>query len=258
MKAIKSIGIETELFLTKGQWYSQTNPYRIHNATYELYKMLGVWINANEDKGYIQLGKDARLTTDGTPVEFTGYKQANELYWLIENQLYFINAVSKSLLKDFNVCWDAYKESGEQVKFENPGYIYASNKTIQNAYTKMSMVQDKKEEDGKVTKRTAGLHIHLELNDNKLLKLPHFTNNLIKALDEIYYGNYHSAIFQSAGYMQREEMTPRGWYRLKTQENGVNTIEYRQLTTKMLKDRSLYGFLVAADEAINSLIKNIK
>ena len=270
MKSFKSIGFELELFLTKGQLFQPTNPLTIYNAEAELSRILGFNINAATEGGkggslFIHNFGNQTLTTDGTPVEFScfldvGGKNWNGsgLHYLIDTHSHWINRIGNSLLKDFKLNDSACFESSHYVKFNNPHAAYASNKTIHNAYTGESFIQDEKEEDKEVTRRTAGLHIHFELNKSRYgnpVTEKSITDKIIKSFDDIYYNNYFSSTFQSIGYERRDALTPKGLYRIKNQANGVITLEYRQPTTKMFFNKSIYGFLVAADEAVSKILR---
>ena len=251
MKAFKSIGIETEIFLTTGNFY----PVTIHNAATELYKILGFNIDANYGGGaYLNLGSGFSLHTDGTPIEFNCHAKSENFAWLVESQVNWIKTIGAGLLKNFKLDWRAFYQSDKLHIFDSAGYIYSSGKTVHNAYTGESFEQ-KKEEDGPVTKRTAGLHLHFEFRNPEVIKDKTLTNLIVRKMDEIFYAYYGNYDFQSVGFNEREQMTPKGLYRIKNQPNGVTTLEYRQLTTKMLQDKSIYGFVVTADEVINNLIE---
>lgn len=264
MNIFKSIGFEVELFLTKKGVNHETIVYNAHK---ELNNILGFSINPNiyGESSFLKMDSvfNSTLTTDGTPVEFAAYRTFGEnafdsflLNSFIDDELKLIDRISKHLLKDFTLSWDCYKSSiPNLVIFDSPGNVFASEKEVYNAYTGDKFLQQKKEENKLVTVRTTGLHLHFEFKDETIIENQSQTDLIVRELDKILY-NYYKP-FLGFGYTEREkEFQKKGLYRIKKQLNGIKTLEYRQLTPKMLNNKQVMGFILQADNVIHNLLEN--
>jgi len=261
MKHIKSLGIEVELFLTKPGY-----PTIVYNAEHELEKLLGYSINAprNGDDGegnYLKVSyNDTLLTTDGTPIEFKCWREINEWWGVYDINNYIlapfersIKKVTKGLLKNYNISWQSFYKQNDFTTFDSPGYVYRSEKTVYHAYQNTSFLQEKKEGNTAVTRRSAGLHLHFGL-DNDILNNIGLTNKIVIALDEIVdrYYNLKSIDYTAP---QRLALQPNGIYRIKQQNNGCRTLEYRSLIPLFLNAIYLPNFVVFADNEIDRIIE---
>ena len=264
MKSFKSIGIEVELFLTNG---AERPHLIVYNAQKRMEQLLGFNINAqpnsNDDinrNNYLRVSQwgDIRFTTDGTPVEFGGY--IDNLFPALFHQFieYFnltIGLVEKGLLREYKFDWAAYRQSDDSkagfASFANPGCIYASERTVYNAITGEVLKQDKKEGNQLVTQRSAGLHLHLELNKGIDPNNRVFANMVVNKLNQLF--DQYYAHYAGLDAFRREKLQNKDIYRIKKHENGVVTLEFRRLTPIMLKNGGLFPFICAADEAIASL-----
>lgn len=120
--------------------------------------------------------------------------------------------------------------------------IYASEKEMRNAYSGKHWMVEKKDEDRKVTVRTAGFHIHIAFPKwcEKYLFLQNrkspLADEFIKDLDKI----YDEFIPQTPEEILRnEKFANKGDYRLKyfPAANGYadfTTIEYRQFSSSFI------------------------
>lgn len=267
MKSFESIGIETELFVCDK---TPEYPPNIHNAQILCQQLLGTNINAqlnNEGHNignFLRLSKwgDVRLTTDGTPVEFCGF--INNLYsaHLIENfireYLRLISETEKTLFKNYRFNWNSYYNNNHvepnSATFLNAGYVYASEKIVYNARTNELLVQDKKEENRKVAKRSIGLHLHLELKEpynNFDINNRTIPNRIVNRLNQLFEDYFHN--YADLSFRQRETLQNPEIYRIKKQPNGVQTLEYRRLVPEMLRNGGLLAFLYATDREIQHI-----
>lgn len=142
-------------------------------------------------------------------------------------------------------------------KFLDVRNIYASEKEMRNAYSGKKWMVEKKEEDRKVTVRTAGFHIHIAFPKwcEKYLFLQNrkspLADEFIKDLDKI----YDELIPQTPEEVLRnEKFANKGDYRLKyfPAANGYadfTTIEYRQFSS---------SFILLEKELRNLILEKIR
>ena len=255
MKSFKSIGIETELFLTRCDGIKTT----VFNASKELEKLLGFNINPvgfwADKKAFLQISDNSTLTTDGTPVEYaTHWECSNSPHvteYYLKKHLDEINKVNSSLLRGYTIDWGCFAKASNFVIFDSPNNIYATQKLMRNAYTGQEFTVDKKEENKAVTVRTAGLHLHFELKNHDIHS-PRITDEIIKLIDTIYY-SYYAMGEESYARSQRDLSQIKGNYRIKEHNRRLKTLEYRQLIPSMLKNNQLFGFLCHIDNEINKI-----
>lgn len=267
MKSIKSIGIEIELFLRKkAQFPNDHRLIEIHNAERVMEEKLGFSIDGKNytSDAKVVSGRGINITTDGTPIEFSGFissllsdqefNRTSRLNCLLSAFKATIESTRNSLLKEFDdFCFNhCYADNSRNI-LVNPGQRFSSFKTIYNAYTGETREQEKKD-GGEVTSRTAGLHIHFEFS-KPLSEIPFEKMcQIIRALDDIYKSYYHDNPIIWGQIKEREKYQKFGDFRAKKQRNGVETLEYRQLTPNIFGDGLLIPFICHADHIISQII----
>ena len=276
MKSLNSLGIEVEYFLQKP---TGTYPPTIVNAQKEMEReILGFNINPPYPMGdggnYLLVSHihDVRLQTDGTPIEFQSFTDGGssignklhnlspyDIHWFLGNFKTQIEKVEKTLLKGYKVNHQCYYQSNPALaycaNFQDAGRVFGSEKTIYNAYDGSEKIQQKKDGDTKVTERTLGLHLHLGFVKKTVTQNRNLTDKIVRSLDSILDDYFQGEGDRGAGYFLREQkFQHKGIYRLKKQESGVVTLEYRQLTPMFL-EKNLFTFLCLADKEISRIIK---
>lgn len=266
MKCIKSIGIEIELFLIKRKNVKD----QIFNAEKIITEKLGFSIDGkNEQNTSAKLVSPLgiQISTDGTPIEYKGFissllsdksfNRTDRLNFLITYFKETIAQTKKTLLSEFDdFNWSLCYAESERFDFVNPGLTYSSSKIIHNAYSLTSREQEKKYGAAEVSSRTCGLHVHFEFS--KPLSQISFEKQcqIIREVDDIYkkyfLENYRSYLFKQIS--DRDRYQNYGDFRTKIQENGVETLEYRQLIPIMFSDGSLYPFICHVDDIISHII----
>lgn len=276
MSNIFDIGIEQEFFLSKTHGV-------IYNASKLLEDSLGFSIDQNRhDSGEIKIDNNLSLRTDGTCAELQYFlpayqftKSSVEAMWNIFNKT--------KIVQDIGRCFFPYVENGDKglyrppgamYHFDSVGDVYASNKTIRNAYTGLVYDGKKPEEGKKVTFRTAGIHVHFSLSNgvgyfghpaksreevNQVLFLRNdytHTDAIIKLFDECYdycYGKYQDNLVT----LREKNYQPRGHYRLKFDTKTKNpTIEYRQLAAN--QGYNLFEFISHCQKAAYDYLRKEK
>ena len=241
------VGFELEFFLTR----LKGNKTIVYNAAKVLEQELGFSIDQNTNAHCgINMDCGISLHTDGTPCELQCFyptlkKEGVLGIDVIQDTINKIRAIS-----GYIPCFSPFLESSDKVIFYDPGRVYGSGKILANAYNDIRRNGDKKERIEKVTKRTAGLHLHFSTTQ-RALKYQHrifnqydysVSNELIKILDRIYQSLFvfnKDYDFTAASKQRVAQYQTLGDYRIRSgtqTETGRHTLEYRQLDADMVKD----------------------
>ena len=252
---IWDVGFELEVFLTDGK-------SGVYNANKVMTDRLGFSIDQNSSMtGEIKPCKDYTLKTDGTPIELQWFREYNggslDAEWVKTLQaIKPLNGLTLSTVPYLKTGDDQSLAYKVPVHFIDPGTIYASGKTIYNAYTGGFTYSAKKEGPTKVTIRTAGLHLHFSISKKLFEKAEKFddklfgekgkygamnnktTDLLVRTLDDIYTNTIRSgAYFSSQARLRENFYQTLGNYRIKCDTiTGLRTIEYRQLPADIARD----------------------
>lgn len=261
------IGIEREFFISSPQRY-----HSILNAKEEMRKLFGFSIDQNDGYSGIPIGNWYDLVTDGTALELRGFFRTSDLcsssgYGQFIKGFYKDSLSKIGLLEKYWIHFNSLISTADRspfpsYTFDNPNNVFCSEKEVHCAYTGKSWHQEKKDEDKKVTTRTAGLHVHFSFAetfkqyDEILFKKgnEHLIYGLVKLWDKLYKQFFH---LTEEDRERIDQYQPFGIFRIKNRytKSGLHTIEYRQPSSPQL-DRNFNSFLTLCQiSAYNYLVE---